>query len=83
MVLVRHEGKPTSGRYVYAGFESGGTRLTGVWYWQCDLCGEDGCDLCGEDECVAFGESNSMLGAFAQAFEHANFCLYCNNPVAV
>jgi hypothetical protein len=69
MALVRHEGKPTSGRYVYAR-RGIGNKLTGGWLWQCDLCGDD--------ECVAFGASGSMQGAFAQALEHTRFCLYSN-----
>lgn len=34
--VVRHPGKPTSGRYVYRTSDGFG------WYWQCDLHDEDG-----------------------------------------
>lgn len=74
MTLTRWEGKPTSGRYVYASREFPSGRLTGGWQWQCDLCGED--------ECVAYGYAASMQEAFAQALEHTKVCLFRNRKAA-
>ena len=56
--LVRHAGKPTSGRFVYK------ARETGRWYWQCDLCGAPSQTM----------TVDTMQAAFAEALDHAPWC---------
>ena len=56
--LVRHVGKPTSGRFVYK------ARDTGRWYWQCDLCGAPSQTM----------TVDTMQAAFTEAIDHAQSC---------
>lgn len=58
---TRWEGKPTSGRYVYQGRESG------RWWWQCDLCEEPNY---GEG---ALGWEDQR-GAWDEAMRHTLLC---------
>lgn len=55
-------GKPTSGRSVYKG------RETGAWVWQCDLHDEDPVP---DDQ---WGTAATMVEAALAAIEHARVC---------
>jgi hypothetical protein len=59
--LVRHVGKPTSGRFVYK------TRDGGGWYWQCDLHDDEDAENGGP-------VVKTMQEAFAGALRHAETC---------
>lgn len=61
-------GKPTSGRFVYPGRESG------VWYWQCDLHSEDPVL---DDQ---WGMTDTWAAAMSGALTHATACPFVAVP---
>lgn len=60
--IQRWDSKPTSGRSVYKGRESGD------WFWQCDLHDEDPVP---DDQ---WGRATTMREAFDLAVAHASSC---------
>jgi hypothetical protein len=69
MSVVRHPGKPTSGRYVYG--PRPGSPSHARWVWQCDLHEDD------NDE-GTWGVARTQPEAFAAALAHAERCPFDN-----